>query len=580
MPKVPLNTITSGYGTVDALNQNFDAIEAAFDNTLSRDGDTPNQMSANLDMNGFSIINQRNAITVEGFNWEGSWLTATSYQVGDTIQESGSAYICVVAHTSGAFAVDLAASRWQLVAQANLPTQTGNSSKYLTTNGTSASWDDIRYTPIGTGAVQRTVTSKVQESVSIKDFGAVGDGVSNDTAAVTSGAAQSPIFAPVGLYNTTFATPAVLPTGVQYGFGQIRTADGNKSAPNYAVISAAPSSFGNEDSILTAFNGDFSKCQKPMAHYIFGAGTAGQPSSGYLYRPEIMPNYTYLYNESGWNQSLSGNGGRTGISAYRVKAAQYGQGDLVCFNGSVFVTGTKAGSTNFLANPAGVLFNGDMQAGANGVYLNPYETICRDGGFDAACVGVVNNFERTVSTGAKSAVWLGYRAQNIGAASCDALFSAVGKWTTGIDFTMSSLNFGANQAAISLKANQRIYFNNSANASGNLDADWRSTVFNGDYLTFDSSGGFMHFVRNGQSRLQIGVGQVVVANSELAVNIGSGSNAIIRARQTGFGLPTGTISSASFDTSTVTLSQLAQYVAALVQRIHSSTSGAHALIGP
>ena len=57
MPKVPLNTITSGYGTVDALNQNFDAIEAAFDNTLSRDGDTPNEMQANLDMNGYEVLN-------------------------------------------------------------------------------------------------------------------------------------------------------------------------------------------------------------------------------------------------------------------------------------------------------------------------------------------------------------------------------------------------------------------------------------------------------------------------------------------------------------------------------------------
>lgn len=184
MPKVPLSTITSGYGTVDTLNANFDAIEAAFDNTLSRDGDTPNQMSANLDMNGFSILNQGNPVTVEGFNWEGQWLTATVYQVGDVVQQEGSAYICVVAHTSGVFATDLAASRWQLVAQANFPTQTGNSGKYLTTNGTSASWDDVRYTPLGTGAVQRTAASKLQEYVSVKDFGAVGNGVTNDYAAI------------------------------------------------------------------------------------------------------------------------------------------------------------------------------------------------------------------------------------------------------------------------------------------------------------------------------------------------------------------------------------------------------------
>jgi hypothetical protein len=55
--KITLNTIGSRYGSIDALNDNFDAIEAAFENTLSRDGDTPNFMQTPLDMNGYAIIN-------------------------------------------------------------------------------------------------------------------------------------------------------------------------------------------------------------------------------------------------------------------------------------------------------------------------------------------------------------------------------------------------------------------------------------------------------------------------------------------------------------------------------------------
>lgn len=48
--------------------------------------------------------------------WRGQWLTATSYKVGDTAYQAGSTYRCAVAHTSGVFATDLAAVKWELFA--------------------------------------------------------------------------------------------------------------------------------------------------------------------------------------------------------------------------------------------------------------------------------------------------------------------------------------------------------------------------------------------------------------------------------------------------------------------------------
>ena len=57
------------------------------------------------------------AATYVPLDWEGAWLTATSYQVNDAVKEAGSSYVCLVAHTSGVFATDLAALKWDTIAE-------------------------------------------------------------------------------------------------------------------------------------------------------------------------------------------------------------------------------------------------------------------------------------------------------------------------------------------------------------------------------------------------------------------------------------------------------------------------------
>lgn len=60
MAKLTLDSLTSLTNEVSAIatiNDNSDAIETALENTLSRDGTTPNTMGANLDMNGYKISN-------------------------------------------------------------------------------------------------------------------------------------------------------------------------------------------------------------------------------------------------------------------------------------------------------------------------------------------------------------------------------------------------------------------------------------------------------------------------------------------------------------------------------------------
>src|SRR5690242_6418188 len=68
MSKITLNNVGSLLDATTAattINDNSAVIVAAMDNTLSRDGTSPNQMGADLDMNSHNILNANSVTTKE-----------------------------------------------------------------------------------------------------------------------------------------------------------------------------------------------------------------------------------------------------------------------------------------------------------------------------------------------------------------------------------------------------------------------------------------------------------------------------------------------------------------------------------
>lgn len=85
--------------------------------------------------------------------------------------------------------------------------------------------DWIGFQQAGTGAGTRSGQDKMRETVSVKDFGAVGDGVADDTAAIQAAVnAYKNVFFPFGTYKITSTVTCSQ-------FGQCLIGPGNKYAP-------------------------------------------------------------------------------------------------------------------------------------------------------------------------------------------------------------------------------------------------------------------------------------------------------------------------------------------------------------
>jgi hypothetical protein len=74
-----------------------------------------------------------------------------------------------------------------------------------------AAINQLGFLPAGTGAVTTTVQAKLRESVSVKDFGAVGNGVTDDTAAIQAAMTYAftqgkTLFLPAGTYGVSHSS--------------------------------------------------------------------------------------------------------------------------------------------------------------------------------------------------------------------------------------------------------------------------------------------------------------------------------------------------------------------------------------
>jgi hypothetical protein len=175
MSKVALDRVTSSFGFQAAFNNILQQIENEFsENVLYRKNPLgePNSMSVDIDMGSHDLLNV-GMVSATDFRINGETLTQS---LQDTLEE-------VAAYPAEAKGYRDEALIYKDQAQASA-LSVADVEEHLDAlsapNGSSL----VGFVQSGTGAVARTGQEKLRDFVSVKDFGAHGDGTTDDTNAI------------------------------------------------------------------------------------------------------------------------------------------------------------------------------------------------------------------------------------------------------------------------------------------------------------------------------------------------------------------------------------------------------------
>lgn len=194
----------------------------------------------------------------------------------------------------------------------------------------------------GTGAVERTVRDKLRESVSVKDFGAVGDGTTDDTAAIQAAIDSLPatggsVYVPPGVYMVS----TVRLDGSAGGKSNVALF-GNGAASHIkklanADIATAAGKRGNVIEMLTG-HGHSVRSLKVEGNRSRGGVS---PAYGALWRPDTT--YTYTGSTTATYSTQADGTAASGVASVAVENG-----------GRVFILAAThtSGSTDILADLA------------------------------------------------------------------------------------------------------------------------------------------------------------------------------------------------------------------------------------
>lgn len=273
--------------------------------------------------------------------------------------------------------------------------------------------NNVQYTPAGTGAVSTNVQAKLRQTVSVMDFGAVGDGVADDTAAIQAAVnAAKLVNFPAGVYKVTSSINLPNGTWLQGVGGFQNTATDRISKINFTGTSGWAFQFVSPAN-LTNFYGDFSvKGLMINASSIATANTGGC----LLFGNSDTANFgTYGFTgrvniDQCW---LTGNTNGIGIYFVKVFDSTITNSYVAGFNYGTWLFGSdinKISQNRYIANKTQIrattsgTFGGGLKIEHNDILAATYVNLWLEGVFG---VEILDNYIEVVAPTANAVVQTG-----------------------------------------------------------------------------------------------------------------------------------------------------------------------------
>lgn len=542
---IPIGSLSNQTAAIAAINENFQDIADSLESKLNRDGSLPNQMEADLDMNSNDILNvgtlqarsilldDPSIVTTEVVRNVRSF-TATAGQSSYTPSPTPVSASNIDVYVNGlslspgtdyVFSGGTITFVPALVGGEDVVVKYDNGASFKS----AATFD---YDPAA--GVTRTVQEKLRESVSIADFGGVGNDTFDNITAFASAQASTAerIYLPEGTYYTSGA--ASLLTKHYYGPGKIRTAGGDRTPGRFTWMTSRPFE-GTGLSYAKFFSADLSATD--AAYQICSANRTSLTEP--YFAPETSHQLKLFDNRagsSGTTARLTAIAGLGATSATLNSAAGLSIGSVIGFNdgndnitnirtltnvvgnviswatpltspapyavGSRITLGRRtmqsmahlelqhrgagdgyihlmrveasyagtAGQDHPFFRSTAGFDGGDIVATSPNVYLTGREITFDDNGNDIYVISEIRTFNRLNSTAALQQVWHGQTMNSSGTQWCEVAYIAAGKWKALFD--SSRMDSSVNGGCVGNMANDQYFYWGSTGDSAQLYESW------------------------------------------------------------------------------------------------------------